>query len=129
MTAYPVSAKGILVIDDAVLLALNDRDEWELPGGRPEPGETLRAAVERELAEETGLVVTAGICVDTWLYEVVPGREVLIAAYACTLRRGSPTGLVTSPEHRAVAFHPVAGVTRLNLPAGYRDAIIASRRT
>ncbi len=33
---------------------------WAFPGGRVEPGESLSAAVERELAEETGLVVRCG---------------------------------------------------------------------
>lgn len=32
---------------------------WSIPGGRVEPGEAVAAAVERELAEETGL---AGRC-------------------------------------------------------------------
>ncbi len=30
---------------------------WSLPGGRVEPGETLVAAVMREIMEETGLVI------------------------------------------------------------------------
>lgn len=31
---------------------------WHLPGGAVEPGETLREAVTREVAEETGIAVT-----------------------------------------------------------------------
>jgi ADP-ribose pyrophosphatase YjhB (NUDIX family) len=38
--------------------------QWSLPGGRVEPGEGLAAAVERELFEETGLVVRAGPLVE-----------------------------------------------------------------
>ncbi len=33
------------------------RDSWSLPGGLVEVGETLTAAITRELAEETGLTV------------------------------------------------------------------------
>ncbi|TFV52306.1 NUDIX domain-containing protein [Blastococcus sp. TF02A_35] len=36
------------------------RGLWSVPGGRVEPGETLAAAVEREVLEETGLRVRAG---------------------------------------------------------------------
>jgi len=34
-----------------------DQDVWSVPGGRLEPGETVVAAVAREMAEETGLLV------------------------------------------------------------------------
>jgi 8-oxo-dGTP diphosphatase len=32
---------------------------WEIPGGGVDPGETLQQAVEREVAEETGLSLSA----------------------------------------------------------------------
>jgi 8-oxo-dGTP pyrophosphatase MutT (NUDIX family) len=36
---WPVSMKGVVLISSRVALVRNDRDEWELPGGRLEPGE------------------------------------------------------------------------------------------
>jgi 8-oxo-dGTP pyrophosphatase MutT (NUDIX family) len=37
---FPVSVKGIVVRDGAVVLVRNRRDEWELPGGKLELGES-----------------------------------------------------------------------------------------
>ena len=53
----PISVKGVLIHEDRVLLLLNERGEWDLPGGRPDAGEDHRAALEREVREETGLAV------------------------------------------------------------------------
>jgi 8-oxo-dGTP pyrophosphatase MutT (NUDIX family) len=36
---FPVSIKGVFVEAGGIVLLENDRDEWELPGGRLEPGE------------------------------------------------------------------------------------------
>ena len=54
---FPVSVKAVVAHAGRVPLCLNERAEWELPGGRLEPGEALRAAVEREVLEELGLAV------------------------------------------------------------------------
>ena len=52
---FPVSVKGVVVRNGSVVLLRNERDEWELPGGKLEPGEAPDACVVREIAEELDL--------------------------------------------------------------------------
>jgi 8-oxo-dGTP pyrophosphatase MutT (NUDIX family) len=49
----------VLVADEDRVLLVNHsyRDGWFLPGGMPEPGESLVAAARREVREETGIPV------------------------------------------------------------------------
>ena len=54
-------AAAIIVDEGFVLVARRAPGQkmagfWEFPGGKIEPGETLESCIERELAEELGLV-------------------------------------------------------------------------
>jgi mutator protein MutT len=65
----PIVGVGAVVVDGGrVLLARRANEplkgEWSLPGGAVECGETLEAAIAREVLEETGLVVDVGPMVD-----------------------------------------------------------------
>ena len=119
---YPVSVKGVVLRDDRVVLVKNSRDEWELPGGKLEPGETLERGVAREIAEELGLEVTVGPVVDVWVYRVTPGLDVLIVTYGCEAA-GWPDTLV-SPEGIEVGLFALDELAGLPLPDGYRTSIL-----
>jgi 8-oxo-dGTP pyrophosphatase MutT (NUDIX family) len=108
-----------------VLLLLNERDEWDLPGGRPEMGEDHRAALVREVLEETGLSVDVGASLDEHLFEVLPERFVRIMAFGCTLAGG--TEVTLSDEHLEMSWVSLAELGEIiagrRLPAGYLGAI------
>ena len=54
-------ARGVCVVDGRVLLCRPKKGGYTyLPGGHIEFGETSRAALVREMKEETGLDATAG---------------------------------------------------------------------
>ncbi|GAB3655734.1 NUDIX hydrolase [Actinocorallia lasiicapitis] len=120
-----MSAKGVVRDPSGrVLLLRNERDEWELPGGKIEAGESPRDAVAREIGEETGWTVTVGPLLDAWVYEPLPGALVLIVAYGCLLDAGSPAP-VLSHEHRQVGLFASGDLDGLVLPSGYRACVDA----
>jgi len=121
----PVSVKAVVIRDEHVLLLLNERGEWDLPGGRPDPGEDHRAALIREVREEAGLIVEVGAALDEHLFEVLPGRFVRILPFVCRLAGSS--NVVLSHEHLETRWLPLAELgERIHghpLPAGYLGAI------
>lgn len=117
----PISVKGVVVVDGRVLLLRNARDEWDLPGGRPDVGEAYEATVVREAREEANVEVTALDRLDDWPYEVLPGRFVRIVAYGCQALDVSRARL--SDEHRELRFFAPEELDGLRLHDGYRRVI------
>lgn len=65
----PIIGVGVVVLrgDDVLLIQRMKppkQDEWSLPGGAQDVGETLKAAAKREVFEETGLSVDIQSLVD-----------------------------------------------------------------
>lgn len=90
-----VPCVGALVYDDSGRLLLVRRANppaqglWSVPGGRVEPGEDGPAAVVREVAEETGLVVEAGRLVGSVRRDAPDGSVYVIDDYVCRVTGGA----------------------------------------
>ncbi|MCW3480079.1 NUDIX domain-containing protein [Neisseriaceae bacterium JH1-16] len=120
---YPVSVKGVLITADAqVVLLMNERDEWELPGGRIEIGETSAECLSREFFEELAVEVEVVAPLDSYLFEVLPGKRVFIVSYGCRLN--GPFVPRLSHEHTQLGLFPLDALPA-NLPDGYRTSIEA----
>jgi 8-oxo-dGTP pyrophosphatase MutT (NUDIX family) len=133
LSAFPVSVKGVVIgSSEKVLLLKNERDEWELPGGRIETGETPEECVDREIYEETRWKIATGPILDSWMYYIgVVEKHVFIVTYGCFPE--SDAEPVLSHEHKEIGLFTKSEVTHLDMPAGYRRSIGAwfadARRT
>ena len=76
---------------------------WSLPGGRIEPGETDAEALEREMREETGLLVEAGALIGAVRRPAGNGRVFDIRDYAATVIGGTLQAGDDAAEARWVA--------------------------
>jgi 8-oxo-dGTP pyrophosphatase MutT (NUDIX family) len=120
---FPVSVKGVAVQNGKVLLLENERNEWELPGGKLELGEDPSDCVVREFSEETGWQVTAGPLLDCWQYHIREGEDVVIVTYGCHVLSTDP--LVVSNEHKRATLFAGCEVPGLAMPDGYKRSIAA----
>ena len=117
----PTSIKGVLLVEGGVVLVKNPRNEWELPGGRIEPGESPESTLAREFEEELSVQVRVGAAIDSYVFEVVPERNVRIVTFGCTLAGTFAPRI--SAEHLEYRVWPLNELGDLNLPRGYRQSI------
>lgn len=131
MAGGPVlAALAVLVEDDRVLLVRRtnppDAGLWGYPGGRVEPGETVFAAAERELAEETGLAAEARDFLT--LIDVIRreggalAHHFALAAVLCARRAGEP---VAAGDASEAAWVPLADLLEGRLATSDRVAEVA----
>jgi len=120
----PAVVGVVLDGEDRVCLVRDEkRDQWTLPMGRVEPGESVREAVVREVSEEAGLVVASpeltGVYTDpqTQVFDTPDGRKQFLAhVFRCEWVEGYPEP--DGDETTAVDFFPVGDYPNDLAPSG-----------
>jgi 8-oxo-dGTP diphosphatase len=87
----PVDVAVGVLIDPLGRFLLTSRPEgkvyagyWEFPGGKLEAGETVAAALQRELQEELGIVIDGA---EPWRIELVDYPHARVRLHFCKVRR------------------------------------------
>jgi mutator protein MutT len=115
----PIVAVGAVIIDGERVLLIKranepSKGEWSLPGGVVEVGESLEAALAREVREETCLDVTVGPVVE--VLDRIRRDEVdrveyhyVIVDYLCHPHGGTATCGSDADEVRWASLDDLAG--------------------
>jgi len=120
---YPVSIKGIILINGKIVLLKNERNEWELPGGKLDPNETPEQCLVREMKEELNINTEVQSLIDVWVYNILNKVNVLIITYLCKTLVIDPLEMKISSEHKELGLFTLGEIDKLNMPEGYKNSI------
>ncbi len=88
---------GLIPEDQKILIAQRPEGSWmegfwEFPGGKVHAGEDPRAALQRELLEEIGVVCRVGE-IEEVIHHSYPDKTVLLLFYWCQILEGDPKAM------------------------------------
>jgi 8-oxo-dGTP diphosphatase len=132
--SYPdrpwVGVGGIVFQDDQVLLVKRGKEpglgKWSIPGGAVDIGEYVKAALQREIEEETGLLVEVLDLVEIF-ERIIPDAQgrilyhYVLLDYWCGIKGGK---LMAQSDAADVGFFPVASLKTMDLPRETEEVIL-----
>lgn len=123
---FPVSVKSLIFDDKRILLIKNERDEWDLPGGKIENNENIIETLIREVKEE--LNITIGnfkiLLVKKYLFRK---QEIIVIVYNSKITNEDPISL--SFENLDYNFFSYEELNQLKLTTWAKDSIDKFKNT
>lgn len=131
--SYPdrpwVGVGGIVFQDDRVLLVKRGKEpglgKWSIPGGAVDLGETVKSALQREIEEETGLLVEVLDLVEIF-ERIIPDAQgkilyhYVLLDYWCGMKSGR---LRAQSDAADAGFFSVFSLETMNLPRETAEVI------
>jgi ADP-ribose pyrophosphatase YjhB (NUDIX family) len=109
-----------LTRENVLLVKRSDNGLWCLPGGHFEPGETVSKGCEREVLEETGLIVRVKRLTGVYSRHPIVYPDKKVYAVVLNFEVEQLGGEITpSEETPEVKFFPVAEVMNMGLFHGH----------
>lgn len=119
---FPVSVKGVCFIEEKVILLKNERDEWDLPGGKLKRKEEIENCLVREIEEELSILVQPLQLLRVMTLTVQNTIDVFVVIYSC-LTLATIDELKISQESFDLGAFTIAEIDGINLPQDYKEAI------
>ena len=119
---FYVSIKGIIFLDDRVLLLRKPSGEWDIPGGRLSIEENPKQCLIREVLEETGLTVKPGKLLHRWIRRRPNKIDVFLVSHICKLAN-STANTRLSIEHDKLGWFSLQESEALYLPEGIYKSV------
>ncbi len=125
---FGLAVKALVTDDEGRVLLIrrsaaskHDKHQWDLPGGKVDPGEPFDVALLREVEEETGLSVSIEGVAGAAEYEVT---EVRVAMLFLEARRTAGT-VRLSDEHDQSAWVARQALGKMDLSRQLREFVLA----
>lgn len=118
--SFPVSVKAVIREHNKVLLLLNERGQWDLPGGKLERNSDLESTLIKEVKEETNLNIKLGPHIYLKKH-LVYRTEVIVVIYMAENTGIEP--ICISHEHFRYNFFEPAEIEKINVTEWVTKAV------
>ena len=111
---FPISLKGIVIIDNKILLLKDENGIWDLPGGKLRNNEIVEDCIRREIKEEADIDVEVEKIRDVLVKKINGWLQVFIVIYDCKVLSYSNLKINISEEHFDYGFYSIDELSNIN---------------
>ena len=117
---FPVSVKSILIDDQRVLLIKNERDEWDLPGGKIDKNDNVIETLIKEVKEELNIIIDNYNILQAQKY-LFRKQEIIVVTYFSEITNEDP--IILSFENIDYQFFSYDKLNELKLTPWAKDSL------